>query len=216
MTRNLLAKLRASRAYIWFTKWMWSIATAVWLVLISVALVVGERLPSEFHRDFVANFAADLAVAGLAFLLADVVFGLTRRHALQVEMRDKVNSILAWELISNERELDWMVAELKDGGAATQAAMRVGGHPELEMESWKQLTQSPMVASLPHNILFRLQGAYYISDRVASNLIRRGNAALHPEAWDALAAEFLPHFEDALAATRGALKALRGDSTEQP
>lgn len=208
MTGKELAKSRPSRARSWLTRWMWPVAGAVCVVLILAALVLGAALQSEFQRNVLANFAADLAVAGLAFVVANIAFGFTERRKREREAVNVATVLLGWELYTNSMEVQRIAAELQCGNLDLSDRF-FQPDSTLQTESWHLLIQSPLAAQLPSDLVWHLHEAYYTSEALRRQLKRRAlRVGVSEEERSKLAQQFAWQFKRAHALVKKAMDQL--------
>lgn len=193
--------------------------TAGWGVLILVGVaagIVASWIRSTFLSELAVNFVPDVVVAGLAFIMAEAVFGVRERQEQQAEEQRRVTEaqqkavhVVKKEIADNERELDRIVQVL---GKLSLSQWDPVFHRQstIQTDSWKLLIQSPLIVHLPVDLVWALQESYYESQRQADNLRYRpvGIFAAGERWWREVCAEFLPKFEHALRVTRGAIKML--------
>ncbi len=173
-------------------------------------LLLGYRTTNEFTRDFAANLLADAAVAGGAFILADLVFGLRQRRQQQMEAQRTAYGLVGMEMEENEKELERIVQVLRDGKLTHHDAV-FRRDRTFQTENWRLLVQSPLVAHLPVEFVWALQESYVVSQKHAETLRHRTDDVLAAnwDWWRELNAEFLPKFEQALKLTGEAIEVLR-------
>jgi hypothetical protein len=88
MTGTKLTKAGASGAPSWLSRWMWHIVGGVCVVLILAALGIGAALQSQFQKDVLANFVADVCAGVLLGSVAAFVVG-KKLHLLGLAQEQK-------------------------------------------------------------------------------------------------------------------------------
>jgi hypothetical protein len=183
-----------------------------WVLLILVVGligVIGSSIQCSYVESVAANLVADLLVAGLAFLLVDVIFGLTQSHNQRIEAQRKAFSIVGMEVEENRRELELTVGDLQGG------LMPPSDRPKLKDEQWNLLVQSPLIAQLPSDLVWTVHMSYYDSQRQVENLrSHRRSQFRDPYNDPETAAELLPQVERALSSVQQAKDMLERAAAE--
>jgi len=181
-----------------------------WGLLIAAGLVVGavaSWMGSTFLRDVAANYVPDIFVGGLAFILADVIFGFRERQARRAEERHEVVGaqrkayhLLIRELGKNVDLLARTVNNLKGG-------RMIPSDTNIERNNWELLLQSPLSNHIPLELFWALQESYYVSHALVNELIE-AMLSTDPSGHAALAKSYLPMFEEELDTMRLAVTML--------
>jgi hypothetical protein len=182
----------------------------VWASLVVVGFVVGiiaERIGWVFLADVLSNFVPDILVAGLAFIVAEAVFGFRERQQRRTEQQTQVIEaqrkaylVIAREMFVNEDVLEKTVATLQGGQMPPS-------NTKIEKENWNLLVQSPLVVHLPVQHVWAVHESYYMSNQLLDGLIDTMQRT-PPASYKGLAQEYLPKLEEILARTREAIEML--------
>lgn len=183
-----------------------------WVLTILVVAVIGllgSSRECSYVESIAANLVADLLVAGLAFLVADVIFGLTQSHQQRIEAQRKAFSIVGMEVEEDRKEMELTVGNLQGG------LMPPTDRPNLKNEQWSLLVQSPLIAQLPSDLVWTVHMSYYDSQRQAENLrSHRRSQFRDPYSDPETTAQLLPEVEKALSLVRQAKDMLESAAAE--
>jgi len=107
--------------------------------------------------------------------------------------------VLWGELLGNRHELDRLVGVLRAGSlTASDPVFHAGGR--LKVQNWQLFIQSPLVASFPPDLFWKIQQSYDVSQRAQEELREsiEGVLGRSPHGWKVLCEKHLPGFEAAV------------------
>jgi hypothetical protein len=175
-----------------------------------LAFAVGALAPWRFLQELAADLIGGLLAGLVIFGLANIAFGFTERrererHALRIAY-----DILFPELMDNLSELQRIVKVLREGSLSRSDPV-LGRAERLSVETWQLLVQSPLVAHLDPDLLWKINMAYYVSRRFVREIRESDSAVLgrSPQGWRDFSGEQLAKFETALRSQEVALEALK-------
>lgn len=200
---------------------------AGWVVLILAGLIIGvaaEARGWKLAMEMAANLIPDLFVAGLAFIVAEAVFGFRERQEHREEEQRTVKEQWAQEqrqVIEVQRKAySVLIREMQDNVLQLErivSIMQSGSLPELDtvlgVENWKLLVQSPLMTRLAGELVWTLQIAYYEPQARLERLL--WHRRYHFTSAEEIAAKFLPDFEEDLIATKSAITMLQQYASQE-
>ena len=215
MWERFASYLRGTRLGTWSETNPLKAVGAACLAFVTVALAFGAWAPWPIVQSAAADFVGGMLAGLIIFGLANVAFGFTERRDRERRALRIAYDMLLPELLDNMRELDRMVGVLRAGSLDRRDPGLIG-HGRLKVETWQLLVQSPLVANLPPDLIWRINFSYYDSRRGVDELRESdvvGAMAANRQAWKDLCDEYLPRFEgtrDFMLSTTEALQIASG------
>lgn len=123
---------------------------AVLAGVLALAGFLSLRSPA-WLQDFLANFLADLAVAGFAFLVVDLVFGLVKRREQEDRARKQAQVFLGLEIEQNRTLIENTLTTWHKGEPKSI---------DLEEQGWIDLKKSALFSMLPQELVKILRATY--------------------------------------------------------
>jgi len=201
--------------------------TAGWAALMLAGLIFGvvaEARDWKLGVEMAANLIPDLFVAGLAFIVAEAVFGFRERQERREQEQSRVREQGAQEqkqmIEVQQKAYSLLIREMQDNVMRLErivGIMQSGSLPELDIalgiDNWKLLVQSPLVSRLAGELVWALAKAYWEPQARLERLLWRRR--YHFTSREEIADEFLAQFEEDLVATTSAITMLEQYASQE-
>jgi len=210
MWEEFVGDLRGTRLAAWFRTDPLKAMVAACLACLAGAVALGQWAPWPFLQNAAADFVGGIAAGLVLFVVANIALGFTERRARERHALKIAYDLLWLDLGDTLNELARVVRVLRAGTLRRDDPVLY--RPSIfEVENWQLLIQSPLIADLSPDFVWKIQYSYQVSRRAHEALRQSAPRAFGrgPEACQDLCAEHLPKFEIALKRMASALEELQ-------
>jgi len=123
----------------------------LFLAALLVVVFILSRWTQFSCKDFLANFLAGLAVAALAFLFVELLFGFTKRREQETRATELARAFLDLEIVQNRNLIASSLTTWREGQCKGI---------ELKQDGWIDLMKSAVFPMLSQHVIARLSHTY--------------------------------------------------------